>query len=436
MSRSKPDRRHPRHHFRAASHASAHAAEEHKPAAIPQHPLIPRNQASLLTTPPELAALIDHTRSVGSFAYDTEFIGELSYHPKLCLIQIATQERVELIDALADLDLAPFWDLLADASVEKIVHAGEQDIEPVFRIIGRPAANIFDTQVAAGMVGLAYPSGLSKLVRELVGVRLGKGFTFTHWDQRPLTAVQLRYAADDVRYLPALRASIGQKLNELGHEQWAKDECAALCDPARYAIDLASDFTRVRGAGSLSPQQQTTLRELYAWRDTAAKRHDEPPRSYVKDDILLDMARKPPRVVADLDRVKGLPRPVEEAEGENILAAVGRGLSAPESEQPLILAGEESSLDRFSADSLWAAIQAYSHGRGVDPALVSSRQEIARFLRHHRNEEPLPPLRVLQNWRREFLGKILLRFLAGESEFQLNWKNGAMQSVTTEKTVS
>src|SRR5437899_383229 len=113
MSRSKPDRRHPRHHFRAASHASAHAAQEQN-----------------------------------------------------------------------------------------------------------PAANVFDTQVAAGMIGLAYPSGLSKLVRELVGVRLGKGFTFTHWDQRPLTAVQIRYAADDVRYLPALRESIGQKLDVLGHMRW------------------------------------------------------------------------------------------------------------------------------------------------------------------------------------------------------------------------
>src|SRR5439155_2159958 len=105
-----------------------------------------------------------------------------------------------------------------------------------------------------------------------------------HWDQRPLTAVQLRYAADDVRYLPALRESIGQKLEALGHMRWTKEECTALCDPARYAIDLASDFTRIRGAGSLAPHQAVLLRELYAWRDTASKRHDEPPRSYVKDD--------------------------------------------------------------------------------------------------------------------------------------------------------
>jgi ribonuclease D len=214
----------------------------------------------------------------------------------------------------------------------------------------------------------------------------------------------------------------------MNHARWAMEECAALCEPSRYAIDFTSDFLRVRGAGSLSPQQAAMLRELYSWRDSAAKRHDEPPRSYVKDDILVDLARKPPRTLQDLDRIKGLPRPVEETEGENILAAVARGLAAPESEQPLIAAGEESALERFAADSLWSAVQAYSHGQGIDPALASSRQEIARLLRHHRKGEPFPPSRILQGWRREFVGDFLRDFLSGQSQFNLDWKQGVLKS--------
>src|SRR5207248_4667693 len=188
-------KRNPRHDYRARSHESAHAQDEGKPATIPELPLVARNQPALVSTESEVGELIDHLRAEGRFAYDSEFIGELTYHPKICVIQVATASRVALIDALAGLDLKPFWELIADPSLEKIVHAGQQDLEPVFRFLNRPPANIFDTQLAAGFVGLSYPAGLSKLVRELLGVHLGKGFTFTHWDHRPLTNEQLRYAA-------------------------------------------------------------------------------------------------------------------------------------------------------------------------------------------------------------------------------------------------
>ncbi len=245
----------PRYDYRSRSHDLAHAAAEAEPAvAIPQHPLISRAPASLINTAEAMGQLLVHLRQTGSFAYDSEFIGELSYHPKLCLIQVATHERVALIDTLADLDLAHFWELLADGSVEKIVHAGQQDLEPVLRHLKKPPANVFDTQVAAGFIALSYPAGLSKLVRELVGVQLGKGFTFTHWDQRPLSAVQMRYAADDVRYLPALRQSIGQKLAELGHVQWAQAECAALCDPTLYHTDPGNNYLRLRGGVALAAE--------------------------------------------------------------------------------------------------------------------------------------------------------------------------------------
>src|SRR5688572_10904669 len=145
----KRERRHPRHDFRSRSHASAHAEHSGKVHAVPDLPLVPKNQPTLIDAMEGLGELLAHLREVGSVAYDSEFIGEMTYHPKLCLIQVATRERVALVDPLAELDIRPFWELVADPSLEKIVHAGQQDLEPVFRALDRPPANIFDTQVAA-----------------------------------------------------------------------------------------------------------------------------------------------------------------------------------------------------------------------------------------------------------------------------------------------
>jgi|SRR5665213_981605 len=192
-----------RNHESAHADASAHAPE---PADTAVRPLVHVGPPDMIETAGQLEQLIANLRDDGSFAYDSEFIGELTYHPRLCLLQVASHRRVALIDPLAELDLTPFWELLADPSIGKIVHAGEQDIEPVVRHLRRPAANVLDTQICAGFIGLPYPLSLSKLVAELTGARLGKGLTFTHWDNRPLSQVQLRYAADDVRYLPAAAA--------------------------------------------------------------------------------------------------------------------------------------------------------------------------------------------------------------------------------------
>jgi ribonuclease D len=427
--REKKRRRDPRYDFRARSHESAHANGEAAPAStIPEHPLIPRNTPALIGTPAALEELIQHVRQSGSFAYDSEFIGELSYFPKLCVIQVATHQRVALIDALAGLDLCPFWRLIADETVEKIVHAGQQDLEPAYRQLGRPPANVFDVQVAAGFVGLSYPVGLSKLVRELIGMQLGKAFTFTHWDRRPLTNVQLRYATDDVRYLPALRQAIGPRLEALGHTAWAKEECAALCDPELYRQDPASAYMRVRGANSLPPRNAAVLRELVIWRENAARAHDNPPRSYVRDDVLTEMARNPAAAAASLARVRGLPRPVEEMEGQNIVQAIQRGLALPEEQWPPVAHVEETPGERFSADALWAAVQAWCHGHKIDPSLVTSRQEVARFYRQAANEQDPGDQRLMRGWRGQMLGRVLRDFLGGQTSLGISWRDGTLRA--------
>jgi ribonuclease D len=413
---------------RARSHESAHAEHGVAEAKIPQHPLIPRNTAELVATQDGLNALITELRAAGRFAYDSEFIGELTYRPKLCLIQVSSAQRVSLIDPLAGLDLSSFWELICDPSIEKIVHAGAQDVEPVIRHIGKEPGNLFDTQLAAGFAGLSYPIALARLVQELCGAKLGKGLTFTHWDQRPLSPMQLRYAADDVRYLPAIHDVISRRLASLNHAEWSREECAAMCDASQYVFNPDTQYLRVRGASSLTTQGLAILRELTIWRNDAAREEDIPPRSLLRDEILIEMARNPIRTKERFARVRGLPRPIEAEYGEKIIEATLHALSLPAAqiaEQP---EREPTPTERFHSESLWAAAQTICAGQAIDPALATNRGEIVEFDHRLAQKESIDDMRLMKGWRKAALGQPLLDLLAGKRRFNLHWDQSGLHS--------
>jgi ribonuclease D len=428
-SRRNPDRggragRPPKFQHRADSHEQAHSAHDqtrhqHHALASPDHP-------QLVTRQDELSELIESLRKAGSFAYDSEFIGELTYLPRLCLIQAASSTRIALIDPLADLDVRPFWELVIDSSIEKIVHAGLQDVEPVFRALGKPPANLFDTQIAAGFAGVGYPLSLSKLVMAFVGAKLGKGLTFSHWDRRPLTDHQLRYAADDVRYLPAARHEIGKRLDQ-SRAEWVREESASLADPALHVFDPQTQWTKFRGASALPPFNQAILRELTIWRDGAAQTEDVPPRTLVRDEILLDMARWPIESVEDLNRIKGLPRPVESKYGSQIVQATQAAKQLPPEKWPALATHEPAPEEKFRADCLFIAAQSLAAGQGIDPALVASRQEIGEFYRVFLTGQIPENSRILRGWRRQAAGQALLDLLHGKTRINLQWKDGQLR---------
>jgi ribonuclease D len=399
----------PRFHHRQRSHDTAHAeplSAEQDPAAL-ANPLIPNGKAEVVDNSAGLTGLIESLRQAGSFAYDSEFIGEQSYLPKLCLVQVGIPSGVTLIDPLTGLDLTPFWELVCDASVEKIVHAGEQDVEPAFRIVGRPPANVFDVQIATGFVGLPYPLSLSKLVQELVGVRIGKGLTFTNWDARPLSSQQLRYAADDVRYLPAARAELHNRLTAAGHLDWAIEESAERCKPGVHQFDPESQYLKIRGASGLEPRQLAVLRELTIWRDMAAQAADVPPRTLLRDECMLALAKSPATHVEKLSRVRGLPRPVEAEHGPAIVAATQKAMSLASAHLPPRQHTEPKPREKFDADAFWVAAQSMCFEQGIDPSLVGSRQEIVDLRRKSEGHAP----RLLRGWRRAALGEKLMERL-------------------------
>ena len=430
---SRPSRRHSmpyRSAHRARSHESAHA--EHSAAqaeAQIDHPLVPKGAPVVIKEAAQLGELVGRLRAAGRFGYDSEFIGELTYVPRLCLIQVALPEQITLIDPLSGIDLRPFWELIADEAIEKIVHAGLQDLEPVVRELGRAPANVFDTQIAAGFVRLPYPLSLSKLVLEMTGVKLGKGLTFTHWDQRPLSAMQLRYAADDVRYLLLAREEIGRRLEASGRAGWAAAECARQCDPKLFEFDPRQQYLRVRGAGALAPRNLAVLRELTIWRDGAARMANAPPRAFLKDEVLLELARSPVRSVEKLARVRGLPRPVESQYGGQLVQITEKALSLPEAELPAARDPEQTPPEKFRTDALWAAAQALCAGQGIDVAVATSRQEINEFYQYLTGGNEAPDVhRLLSDWRREALGEALRQLVDGRGRLHLDWEDGGLRA--------
>lgn len=409
-----------RSRHRQKSHDDAHAfAHEAAVPVVLDHPLVPQGEPEMVTTADALRDVIAHVREAGRFGYDSEFIGEHTYYPNLCVIQVSTAERVFLIDPLiigksrfshrdgakgnTD-ELKPFWELLADESVEKIVHAGQQDLEPVVRHLGRVPRGVYDTQIAAGFAGFAYPMALGKLVAAMTNADLGHGLKFSQWDRRPLSHVQMQYAANDVRYLPLLHACLTEKLSDTGMLDWARQEFASLSDSSLYVFDAAKQRVRVRGAESLTPRQQAILRALLALREEAAAKENAPPRALLKDGILVFMAKSPMRSLADLDGVRGLPRPFKRMYGEAILRETKAILELQMPNGSDAQPAPESVEHRNRVEEVWQMVQERCAQVGIAPSLVTSKKELSGCLRSlMAGPASLPDSRLCQGWRHELL---------------------------------
>ncbi len=393
-----------------------------------QLPTIP---TQLVQTPEELTKVCAHLRAAGVFAFDTEFIGENTYQPVLCLVQVATEERVELIDPFA-LDaeaLSPLWALVGDPQVAKICHAGDQDVEIAWQQSGRVAQNMFDTQIGAGMIGLTYPTALWRAVEHFTGVTLEKAHTYSAWDRRPLSKAQFQYAVDDVRYLPTVHAAMRARIAELGHAEWMAGACNEMCAESAGPAESRRLYTRIRGASGLSGLQLAVLREITALREQIAFEHDVPSRAVLKDEVLLEMATRMPATERALAGLKEMPPRVIENDGAAFLEAIARGRKVPESEQPVItVPGEDSAEVKRLAETLWVATQVICLGQSVTPALVTSQNEVTALARLVHRGKPLDTHPLMTGWHRECLGEKLAAFVRGELGMTVRMKDTEMRA--------
>lgn len=379
---------------RSRGHADAerHAGQHGHGRPSFEHALVPAGDPELIVDAKALDAFLEHARGHSTIAFDTEFIGEESFRPRICLVQLATTERVALVDPLVVKSLKPLWDFVADPSVLTIVHAGEQDVEAVRAAIDRQPLNLVDTQVAASLVGFPWPTSLGTMIERLIDHRPAKAHTFTNWDARPLTPSQLRYAADDVRYLPLAWSLIDAELRRRGRLEWALRESQEVLE-GDLVFNPARQVRRAARGEPLRPAALTALRELVLLRHELARRADLPPRAVLPDAVAVELVKRHPSTRSQLAEIRGLPRPTLTAFGEEILKKLEQA-----KELPIERDGRAKILDdatvRAEIDALWLAMQAKCFAMGLAPTLVVSRADFtewcaARIAARRRRERPV-----------------------------------------------
>ena len=387
-----------------------------------EHQLVARGDAQLVTTVEQLEEALAHVRQKGLFAYDTEFIGEESYWPRICVVQLATTERVILVDAFAVTDLKPIFELVADPALLTLVHAGTQDLEPVRRLLGREPANTLDVQVAAAFAEMPWPAGLEKLVERFAGHKLSKGHTFTNWDARPLSASQLRYAADDVRYLPLVWERLRCELESRGSLEWALRECEqSVRIPARF--DEESQIRRTLKSWPMKPAQIPTLRLLTRLRDEIARKEDLPHRVVMPDESLAEIVKQRPSTAQQLAAVRGLPKRFAQKYAEAMGQAIDEGGKMPPEKLQHGKSLEESGEDRARIDALLAILSARCIAMGLAPGMVVTRSALSRWWMTRNTQKP-ESLFDEGDWRVHAVGNWLDEFLRGESRVSIVWKDG------------
>ncbi|MFP4053015.1 MAG: ribonuclease D [Phycisphaerae bacterium] len=354
---------------------------------------------------------VSRLRDAGVFGFDTEFIRERSYVPELCLVQAATDDFIALIDPY-EVKLDEFWELVADSDVEKIVHAGDQDFEMGYLQSGLAPSNIFDIQIAAGLVGLEYPLSFGRLVEEVTGEDIPQGKSYSDWSRRPLTDSQMHYAvADAVHLLPA-RHELRKRLVERDRLDWLREEMAPLEDESTYAFDPARRAARIKGSGNLSRRRLALLTELVVWREEGARRADLPPQTFLRDGVLVGICREVPKTIRQLSEVRGFPRPVAHREGRRVLEIIRRIAEIPKSELPPAPRRVPSRVDdKPHVNELIKAGREICEANDINPQLFASRSLYSELYRLQMRGEDGDLPRLLRGWRGEFAGKKLARMI-------------------------
>jgi ribonuclease D len=390
---------------------------------------LPRCPKELINTPAALAEVCEHLRAAKVFGFDTEFIREASYRPQLCLVQVATDERAELIDPQAFEDFDPFWDLLADPTVEKICHGAGQDLEIAWQLGRQKPQNVFDCQIGAGLVGIGYQEAYWRLVEIVAGLKLDKAFTFSDWSRRPLSQSQIKYALDDVLYLPEIYRVLRGKMESLGRLAWMRDACHMACVKAATDQDPQLIFASIKGASKLSSQQLSVLRELTLLREQMACEHDVPSRTMLRDEALMDLAVAGPQTEAHLSRIRSLPLAKLGSHANQIIQAIKRGKALPPDQRPYLPPPMEDSTEtKRLSEIMYASSQVICLGQSVSPKLLTNQADIQGLARLVSQGQDLSGHALMSGWARECLGAPLMDFVHGKTGVALNVTQGRMHA--------
>jgi ribonuclease D len=360
----------------------------------------------MITTQTDLQELIKRARRTDAVALDTEFIWERTYYPRLGLIQLAlSEEDCFLIDPCILQDLSALGELLADPNVVKIFHDAPQDLAILNRATGSIPKNIFDTRLAAGFTGLSATLSLSKLIKILLDIDLLKTETRTNWLNRPLAAEQVDYALDDVRYLRAARILLLSSIIGPEIKLWLQEELELLNDPTTYMGHRDDErYLKIKGTDSLDQQGLTILRELALWREEEARSLNRPRGHIVQDNVLLSIARKQLRSIAEIRMDTGISTRAADRYGVKMVAAVQRGLVSQKSiDPPTTRAIKMTKKDKEILARLNQLVHLKSEVQGIDPTIVGNGSEFKQLVKILNKTSETKMLRQMEGWRKSFL---------------------------------
>ncbi len=371
-------------------------------------------RSELVTGQRELGEMLERVRAASRVAFDTEFISEGVYEPYLCLLQLATDDGIWIVDPLALPDLSELWQLLTAPERELVVLAAREEVRFCLRYAARPPARLVDVQVAAGLVGHGYPLSHTNLVRKALGVTVAGGEAFTDWKRRPLSPKQLEYAADDVRHLLALRDALMEDAGRLERVHWIEGECADLVNRLT-AAEQEQRWWKVSGGGGLSRRELAVLREVWRWRDTEAREQNLPQRRILRDELLVEIAKRKPTETADLFALRGMDRGMARNAGKEIVASVQRAMKLPDSELPRSLRRDDPPQLGVLTQIVALVSNNLASKHRVDPALLATASDLQDMVRWRlagakEGEEP----EWLTGWRADLLREPILGLLNGD----------------------
>jgi ribonuclease D len=374
-----------------------------------------------ITTSSQLVQLCERLSAAEAVGFDTEFVSEDSYFPKLCLVQVVAPGLLAVIDPLAVEDVSAFWKMLAARTRPTIVHAGREELNFCLAAVGRPPGQLFDTQLAAGFVSHEYPSGYGGLVRKFLNETAAKGETRTDWRRRPLSDDQIDYALEDVRYLLPLRDNLQQLLQSHQREQWFADEMQSWMGEVQDARERLR-WRKVSGISGMSSRSLAIVRELWMWRNKEAQRRNMPAKRVLRDDLVVELARRQSADSNKIRAIRGLSRHVIQNYVSPIAACIQRGLDLPASELPHKQRREMPSQLNILGQFLSPALNSICRSAQIANALVGTATDVRDLVAYRLDfgeaERQEPPALAL-GWRAEVVGKLIDELLAGKRTIRI-----------------
>ena len=402
-------------------------------------PTVQQNETQVTPNPPmqyvtdqrTLESLCHSLRQSPRLALDTEFVGEDTFIPRLELIQVATATTAAVIDfpaVQASGSLGVFWDLICDAKIEKIVHAGRQDLDLFATHAGQIPKPFFDTQIAAAMVGYGAQVAYANLVQRLHGTKLAKAHTFTNWSARPLSDDQIAYALEDVEFLLSIHTHLQDRLSTLGRSEWVSEEFARLeTAVGEKSREPQERYQRIRGWDTLKPKGAAVLRELAAWREAEARRRNVPRGRVMRDEVLLQLARHPPKSINELRGLRGVHCSEVDRQGGQLLAAITSALALPPSTWPEVPSERKPDPESTGiVELLQAVLKARAAEEGIAPTMLATSADLQILVEAKQNRTALD-VPILRGWRRELAGDLLLQVLDGAVTITVDRTSGALR---------